>query len=82
MDSIFKPETPQNVNDFLKEKIHYACGKNVMDGWMNVDAFDLSYPDGKVDEDNVARIFYWNLVDRHPFPENYFRQRHSEACVE
>ena len=55
--SIYTPAQKQNLNDFLVDKVHYACGKNIFDGWLNVDAFDLSYPDGRVDDKNVGKIF-------------------------
>lgn len=35
---------------FLVDRIHYACGHNVMSNWVNTDFFDeKSYPDGVPD---------------------------------
>lgn len=66
----------------LPDRIHYACGKNVMPGWLNVDGFDISYPDGTIDPQLVEQIFPVDLAQKHPFPDNHFRFGYSEDFLE
>jgi hypothetical protein len=52
----------------MSDKIHYACGRNVMPTWLNVDGFDESYPYGSVDDANARQIYRMDLTKPHPFP--------------
>lgn len=53
-------------------KIHYGCGGNIMDGWLNVDLHEL-------DASNYRRI---NLIEKHPFPDNTFLFAYAEDVIE
>lgn len=72
----------RNLEEMLSDKIHYGCGKKIFDGWINVDGFDESYPDGTIDSKIAENIFCCNLADRHPFPENYFNFGFCEDFLE
>lgn len=72
----------KNLEDMLTDRIHYGCGKNILAGWLNVDGFDESYPDGAIESGIAENIFCCNLADRHPFPENYFRFGFCEDFIE
>src|SRR5271154_5823342 len=65
-----------------RDKVHYACGKNVLDDWFNVDGFDESYPYGKVDVKDAQRIYRLDLTARHPFKANFFRIGYAEDFLE
>lgn len=62
--------------------IHYACGKNIFEGWLNADGFDVSYPDGTIDQGMAENIFQMDLVKPHPFPDDHFRFGYSEDFLE
>lgn len=66
----------------LPQSIHYACGKNILPGWLNVDGFDVSYPDGTIDEKLLDQIYFVELAQKHPFPDNHFRFAYSEDFME
>lgn len=66
----------------LSDKIHYACGKNVFAGWLNVDGFDVSFPDGAVDPAAAAPVLRVDLSGAHPFPAGSFRFGYSEEFLE
>lgn len=53
-------------------KIHYACYKTYLDGWLNVDILKSGPPN----------YMYVNLVTKHPFEDNYFRFAFSEDFIE
>ena len=55
LDERFFSEKTKEVNF---NKIHYGCGSNRMDGWLNVDSYELSSP-------NYIKI---DLLERQPFP--------------
>lgn len=54
-------------------KIHYACGHNFMEGWLNVDYFD-----------QTGRPETWtvNLVEKHPFASDFFEWGFCEDFLE
>ena len=64
------------------DRIHYACGQRVLDGWLNVDGFDESYPNGCVDLDQSRRIHRADLTVPHPFPDASFAWGYSEDFLE
>lgn len=69
--------------DVLLDKINFACGHNTMAGWVNVDGFDpCSYPHGRVPRHVADQVFFMNLADRLPFPDNCFQYAYSEDFVE
>jgi len=72
----------QDLKAFMTDRIQYACGKNVFDGWLNVDGFDVSYPDGSVDAGMAARIYRMDLSKPHPFPDGSFRFGYAEDFLE
>jgi predicted SAM-dependent methyltransferase len=72
----------KTLEKMLTDKIHYGCGKHILRGWLNVDGFDESYPDGCVDPKIAENIFCCDLKDRHPFPSNYFKFGYSEDFLE
>ena len=74
---------PTAIDPAACDRIHYACGRRVLDGWLNVDAFDDSYPGGRDDLDTLAgRIHRMNLTSRHPFADNAFQWAYSEDFLE
>jgi predicted SAM-dependent methyltransferase len=70
------------LEKLMSNKIHYACGRNVMPGWLNVDGFDESYPYGKVEDGASSKIFHMDLTKAHPFPANSFRFGYAEDFLE
>jgi predicted SAM-dependent methyltransferase len=74
--------TQGDLSSLMSEKIHYACGWNVMQGWLNVDGFDESYPHGHVDPDRARRIFRTDLTKKHPFASGSFVFGYAEDFLE
>lgn len=68
--------------DPLPDKIHYACGRNIFPGWLNVDGFDVSYPKGRVPNRYADRIFQVDLARAHPFPDSCFTYAYAEDFLE
>lgn len=67
----------------LCDRIQYACGRNVWDGWTNTDYFDArSFPTGDFPADLAAKVYHADLTQRHPFPDNAFRYAYCEAFIE
>jgi len=82
-----RPLTNLNAHEkalepLLRDKIHYGCGKNILKGWLNVDGFDESYPDGCIDPKIAGNIFCCDLTAKHPFPPDYFKFGYSEDFLE
>jgi len=71
-----------DLASLMRDRIHYACGWNVMDGWLNVDGFDESYPHGRVDEERARRIYRTDLTAEHPFASESFRFGYAEDFLE
>jgi predicted SAM-dependent methyltransferase len=69
------PELPAPLPD----RVHYACGQNVMAGWLNVDGMTWSYPGGFSDAAQVMRV---DLSGRHPFPDGAFQFAYAEDFLE
>ncbi len=74
--------TDEKLARLMSDRVHYACGQNVLDGWLNVDGFDESYPNGCVDLQKSARIFRMDITAPHPFPDNSFQWGYSEDFLE
>lgn len=66
----------------MSDRIHYACGQRVLQGWLNVDGFDESYPNGCVDLAASRRIYRMDLRAPHPFPDESFQWGYSEDFLE
>lgn len=67
----------------IPDKIHYACGKVIIDGWLNVDNFDpFSYPDGRIDGGIAKKIYKMDLKQKHPFKDNHFIFGFAEDFLE
>lgn len=69
LDGRFFSEKTKEVNF---NKIHYGCGSNRMDGWLNVDSYKLSSP-------NYIKI---DLLERQPFPNACFNFAFCEDLLE
>lgn len=67
-----KPALPPKISRPDFDRIHYGCGRTYLDGWLNTDIISSG----------PANYMYVNLIDRHPFPDNYFRFGFSEDFVE
>lgn len=70
------------LEKWLTPKIQYGCGKNILKGWLNVDGFDESYPDGFIEPKIAENIYCCDLASKHPFPSNYFKFGYSEDFLE
>jgi predicted SAM-dependent methyltransferase len=67
----------------LCDKIHYACGRNVWDGWTSTDFFDAqSFPTGNFPAELVGKVYHVDLAQRQPFPDDTFRYAYSEDFIE
>jgi predicted SAM-dependent methyltransferase len=64
------------------DRIHYACGQRVLEGWLNVDGFDESYPNGCVHLEQSRRIVRMDLTAPHPFPDESFQWGYAEDFLE
>lgn len=81
MSPVFASAHPRLVAPAF-DKVHYGCGDRVLDGWVNVDAFDESYPNGVVDLERRRRIVHADLTAEHPFPDGAFAWGYSEDFLE
>ena len=66
----------------VSDRIHYACGRRLLDGWLNVDGFDESYPNGCVHLEESRRILRMDLAAPHPFPDESFQWGYGEDFLE
>lgn len=66
----------------LPRKAHYACGGNILPGWLNLDGFDACYPWDSIAEKVKAQIMRIDLAGAHPFPANQFEFGYSEHFLE
>ncbi len=73
---------PTPLSELMQDRIHYACGRNLLPGWLNVDGIDESYPMGKVEREAARQIFRMDLTKEHPFPDNSFAFGYSEDFLE
>ncbi len=70
------------TNEALPEKVHYGCGGNVREGWLNVDAFKKYYLWDQVAANTKERILDADLTLAHPFPDGSFRFGQAEDFLE
>ena len=66
----------------MSPRIHYACGKTILPGWLNVDGVDETFPHGRLDREEAKQIFFMDLTERHPFPDRTFEFGYSEDFLE
>ena len=66
----------------MADRIHYACGKTILPGWLNVDKVNESFPYGRVENDEAKQIFFMDLTQPHPFPDETFRYGYAEDFLE
>ncbi|AIL60626.1 class I SAM-dependent methyltransferase [Pseudomonas alkylphenolica] len=81
--------TPLQIDEKtpISKKIQYACGLNAFKGWLNVDFFDDALiwnftHFGGVPRNVAENVYKLNILDRHPFPDNYFDYAFCEDFVE
>jgi len=68
-----EPKRMTEFDESIKlKKIHYACGHRYLEGWLNVDWLK------KTDRD--VRLV--DLVNKHPFPDNFFELGYTEDFLE
>ena len=65
--------------DPLPDRIHYGCGRNVMDGWLNVDGVTDSFPGGGHDAKRVHPV---DLAGQQPFRDGAFLYGFAEDFIE
>ncbi|MBE9139843.1 hypothetical protein IQ254_22040 [Nodosilinea sp. LEGE 07088] len=73
----------KSVDDFRKtgqlgneiQKVNYGCGGNFIDGWLNVDLYDMS-------NSTPSNYRSLNLLDKHPFADDTLRFGFSEDLLE
>ena len=73
--SLLKNEDAPLLPDFFEnnyKKIHYGCGNNLMEGWLNIDSFEST-------ESNYFRV---NLLQDHPFEDCSINYAYSEDVLE
>ena len=80
MDRTSEPAVAIDATAF--DRIHYACGRNVLSDWLNVDGFDQSYPGGNVPPELARQILRTDLTGPHPFPDDHFRFGYCEDFIE
>jgi predicted SAM-dependent methyltransferase len=66
----------------MADRIHYACGKNILPDWLNVDGADESFPYGRVEKEEARHIFFMDLTQPHPFPDESFVYGYAEDFLE
>jgi predicted SAM-dependent methyltransferase len=75
----YKPPSARELSDFSNlHKIHYACGKTIMENWLNADIrprIGFQAPDRKI-------YLKMSLVHPHPFPSDRFEFGFSEDFLE
>lgn len=57
------------------QKVNYGCGGTFIDGWLNVDLYDMS-------NSTPANYRSLNLLSKHPFADNTLRFGFSEDMLE
>lgn len=83
--SEFRPRTLERVGK-IPNKIQYACGLNVLDGWLNVDGFDHAllwhFSQSGVPARIVENVYKMDLIERHPFADESFDYAFCEDFIE
>ena len=70
LDVIYSSDLTQLES--ISKKINYGCGSNLIEGWLNVDLYQL-------EASNYKAV---NLLDRHPFQNNSINFGFSEDMLE
>lgn len=77
------PPICDNQAHDLVEKIHYGCGSNFFDGWLNVDLKDYRRVHRTHSKkDHRLNYVQMNLTTKHCFPADFFRFGYCEDFVE
>jgi len=63
----------EGIEDISDRSIHYACGKNFKEGWLNVDYLNQT---------GRAEVLLVDLIARHPFKNNFFEWGFCEDFLE
>jgi predicted SAM-dependent methyltransferase len=67
----------------LVDKVHYGCGTNFFDGWLNVDLRDYTRIHKSYSkEDHRINYLQMNLTEKHGFPPNFFQFGYCEDFIE
>jgi SAM-dependent methyltransferase len=71
----------------IPECVHYACGLNLIDGWLNVDYFDDALiwnfgAMGGVPRKLAEEVYKLDLLQPHPFPDDWFAYGYCEDFIE
>lgn len=66
------PCLKDSLEDGVYKRIHYGCGSNLIEGWLNVDLSEFDAP-------NYRRV---NLVEKHPFNDGTFEFAYAEDVLE
>ena len=83
--SEFRPRTLDQLRG-VPAKIQYACGLNVMEGWLNVDGFDHAllwhFSQSGVPALIAENVYKMDLIERHPFEDDSFDYAFCEDFIE
>lgn len=70
----------------IPNKINYACGLNVLDGWLNTDLFDGAllwhFRESGIPTSIANAVYNVDLLKPHPFPSNTFDYAFCEDFIE
>lgn len=65
----------KQINPLISQKLHLGCGRNIMDGWINLDVFQMDGVDIVADLDNCKN-------DSLPFADNSIDQFLASHVIE
>lgn len=77
-----RPRQIRPLEELMSSRIHYACGKTILPGWLNVDGVDETFPHGRLGKEEAREIFFMDLTKKHPFPDESFAFGYSEDFLE
>ena len=78
----FRRRQLTSLDQLMSDRIHYACGRNILEGWLNIDGADESYPYGRVRKADARQIFFMDLTEPHPFENDSFIYGYAEDFLE